>query len=150
MTFRDGDTFYPHHPDTVPAGDYCVNSRPGDVWYLVVDEMNQGVAWDILNELLQGTSWHIHPSIIEYIAQFILKQVIETDFEADILTTNFTVLPVDTSFQVASVLDDNVGVKELTGTTAFTVIPIHVAFTLREDIVTNFKITRVLDSTRTP
>lgn len=152
MTLRSGDTIYPHHPTEVATwdGDLPVNNRPGDVWYLLVDEDTYETAWDILNELLKGTSWHIHPALVDYIANYILKAYIETSFDADIVSTNFTVCPVKTSYQVASVTSDNVGVKELTGMTAFTVLPVQTAFTLKRDIVINFKITRVIDNTRQP
>ena len=188
MSYNLGDTFYPHHPDGSPLGDVCKNTRytvGGDVFYQVVDALEQDTSWDILNALeqstawdilnlldqdtswdilntlaqatawdilndpAQGTSWHIHPAIIDYIARFILKYI-ETEFSVDNLTTNFTVCPAETSFQVASVIDDNVGVKEITGLTAFNIKQISSDFTLRRSITTNFKITRVLDNTRRP
>ena len=165
MSYNLGDTFYPHHPDFIPLGDKCKNTRytvGGDVFYQVVDALEQDTSWDILNTLAQATawdilnnidqdtSWHIHPAIIEYIANFVLKFYIETKFDAGIIPTNFTACPVDSSFQVASVIDDNIGVKELTGQTAFNIEQILTGFTLRQSIPTNFKVTRVLDNTRQP
>jgi hypothetical protein len=149
MSRRDGDTFYPHHPDTVPAGDYCVNNRPGDTFYLVVDEMNIETAWDILNEVLQATSWHIHPAIINYIAQFIIKWI-DTEFKVNQATTNFKVCPVVTNFVVSAVIDDNVSIKESNIDMSFSIVPVKYTFTLKRSITSNFKIYRVMDNTRTP
>ena len=150
MTFRDGDTFYPHHPDTVPAGDYCVNNRPGDTWYLVVDELTaQGIAWDILNELLQGTSWHIHPATIPYIAQFIINEL-RGDFDIDALTSEFDISPVGTNFAISQVIEDDVSLKPIDIDTLFVIEPTTFAFTLTDDLTSDFKITRVINNTRTP
>ena len=125
MTLRDGDTIWPHHPDDVSScdGDLPVNNRPGDVWYLLVDELDgQDIAWDILNNLVQSTSWHIHPSTIEFIAQFILKYI-ESEFTADQIKVDFDA-PVYEPYQAE--------------------------FTLREPLVSNFDIYRVLFNTRQP
>lgn len=149
MTLRDGDTFYPHHPDTVPAGDYCVNNRPGDTFYLVVDEMNIETAWDILTMLTQATSWHIHPAIINYIAQFLIDYIDYT-YELKTVDTAISLCPVVTNFEIVEVLDDNVSLKSNLEPTSFSIVPPKYSFTLREPEVSNFKITRVLDNTRTP
>lgn len=150
MTFRDGDTVYPHHPDESPAGDFCVNNRPGDVWYLVVDELDaQGIAWDILNELLQGTSWHIHPSTIPYIAQFIINEL-QVEFDVDTLTSSFEVSPLGTNFAISQVIEDDVSLLPIDIDTDFVIVPTTFSFTLTDDMTTNFKITRVIDNTRTP
>jgi hypothetical protein len=149
MSLRDGDTAYPHHPTTVPAGDYCKNNRAGDVWYLVVDEDQYGTAWDILNEVLQATSWHIHPAILIYVAQFILKQYIETSFTIkENIQTTFEVPSLKSTFKVAEVLDASVGVKNVITNQTFTIPQIQKSFTLREPIKTTFKITRVFNNTR--
>jgi len=127
-----------------------LNSLDQDTSWDILNTLAQATAWDILNNIDQDTSWHIHPAIIEYIANFVLKFYIETKFDAGIIPTNFTACPVDSSFQVASVIDDNIGVKELTGQTAFNIEQILTGFTLRQSIPTNFKVTRVLDNTRQP
>jgi len=147
MTLRDGDTLYPHHPTTVPAGDYAVNSRPGDVWYLVVDEDQYGTAWDILNEFIQATSWHIHPATIEFIAQFVIKYI-RTAYNVKNNITEFSVCPIDTGYEVATVLDDTITMKEYAGETAFFIKDLQTNFEMKHTLKTNFAITRVFDNTR--
>lgn len=149
MSLRDGDTFYPHHPTTVPAGDYCKNNRAGDVWYLVVDEYLQGVSWDILNEFLQGTSWHIHPALIPYIAQFIINEL-RGSYGMELLTTDFEVSPVGTNFTISQVIEEDVSLIPIDMDTLFSIVPIITTFTLIDDLTTNFKITRVISNTREP
>lgn len=150
MSLRDGDTFYPHHPTTVPAGDYCKNNRAGDVWYLVVDETKWETAWDILNEVLQATSWHIHPALIPYIINFVVRDI-QKSFKVQKITTNFAVCPIQTNFKVSRVIDDSVSLKEVNGDMSFSMKnEIQFDFTLRRPIQTNFKITRVISNTREP
>lgn len=151
MTLRSGDTIYPHHPDDVTTwvGDLPVNNRPGDTWYLLVDEISQGIAWDSITELLQGTSWHIHPAIIPYIIQFLIREL-QTDFELSTIQTDFEVLPIQTNFPVTHVIDDNVSMKQSDIITSFQCVPVTYTFSLKNDIQTNFEITRVFDNTRTP
>jgi hypothetical protein len=151
MSQRDGDTFYPHHPDTVPAGDYCVNTRydtGGDVFYLVVDAQTpQQIAWGILNSIGNLTSWHIHPAIIPFIAQFIVS-FIDKSFTLNEVSHDFKVLPIQKNFTVTSVIEDNVSMKPSDLTTSFKLVPIQHSFTLLNNVQTNFKITRVFDNTR--
>jgi hypothetical protein len=150
MSLRDGDTLWNHHPNETYNGDIGVNNRPGDVWYLVVDETKWETAWDILNEVLQATSWHIHPALIPYIINFVVRDI-QKSFKVQKITTNFAVCPIQTSFKVSRVITDSVSLKEVNQDMSFSMKnEIQFNFTLRQPIQTNFKITRVFSDTRTP
>ena len=153
MSLRDGDTFYPHHPDTVPAGDYCVNTRydtGGDIFYLVVDAKDDlDTAWDILNALTQDTSWHIHPAIIPYIAMF-MAYFIESSFTANKIQTNFEQdVLIDSNFIVSHVETDNINISDVQELDSFSIREqMQSVYTLKSQIQQDFQIVGVFNNTR--
>jgi len=151
MSHRDGDTIWPHDPDTTGLGDVPVNNRPGDVWYLLVDEMDSvDIAWAILNSINYGTSWHIYPAIIPFIQQFLIKYI-RAAFELKAgIQTNFAVCPIKTNFDVVSVLPSSISLQQHALTTSFKLNKIQTSFSLTGSIDSNFVITRVYNNTRTP
>jgi hypothetical protein len=62
------------------ASDIYTNTRynaGGNVWYDVIDELNQGTSWDILNVFLQATAWDILNENTEPIAWDILNAFLQ-------------------------------------------------------------------------
>jgi hypothetical protein len=126
-----------------------LNDFDQDTSWDILNAWAQATAWDILNEWKQDTSWNIHPAIINYIAQFILKYI-RRDFELRAITSDFALKQIKTNFGIAMTIDDNVSLTPFSGDMSFSIVPITTTFTLRNQLVSNFKITRTYDNTRTP
>ena len=120
-----------------------------DTSWDIINETIIQTAWDLLNDFIQDTSWHIHPAAIPYIAQFLINKI-RSEFGMERLISNFETSPVGTNFTISSVIEDNVSLKPIDIDTCFIIVPVGYSFTLTNDIVSNFKITRVLNNTRTP
>jgi hypothetical protein len=127
-----------------------LNSFDQDTSWDIMNEWVQDTSWDVLNDFAQGTSWHIHPAVIEYITQFVLKYV-ETNFSIsnpDVMS--FVIKPTVSNFVISNVMDDNVNLLETNSLMTFEIRPVTTTFSLRHPLVSNFRITRVLDHTRRP
>lgn len=149
MSFVTGDSVFPHHPDDpAPIGDFCVNNRPGDSWYLVVDDDSQDISWLVLKQGTQESSWHIYDSVIEFVDQFLIVGPVRSEFSpTNNLKSSYTVLPA--VFNVGTVkntVNDLVKLREHTGITVAYNIKNKVVsnFTLRQEITSSFKIRRVV------
>ena len=126
-----------------------INTFDRDTSWDVINEWIEQTAWDILNDFIQNTSWHIFPASIPYIAQFLINRI-RSNFGMELLTSTFEVSPVGTNFTISRVIEDNVSLKPIDIDTSFIIVPVVYTFTLTDSITSNFKITRVLNNTRTP
>jgi hypothetical protein len=142
MSHVTGDTFYPHHPDLSPVGDVFANTRyavGGDTWFDVIDDKDQDIAWSIVTGMIQDTAWNVFAVQYEFIQHF-LSLAIKTNFGTDVITTNFAVCPVKSNFEVETVTENVVRSKSLAVETVIYSKPIQANFTLKEVLVTDFKV----------
>ena len=126
-----------------------LNDFDQDTAWDILNVFAQATAWDLLNEWSNDTAWNIFPAVIPYIAQFLLREL-DSSFALKDVTHGFSVCPIQTNFVVETVIDTNVSMKWSDIITSFKLVPVTYTFSLQHQIVSDFKITRVYNNTRTP